>query len=186
MARLIAGINMTLDGIFDHNSVNADEELHQHYYELIAASEIILYGRKTYQLMEYWKSVVENPVGQRATDDFAIAINKISKIVFSRTLKNLDWNTAILAGGSLEEEARKLKEQHGNDVLVGSRSLIIQLLKAGLVDEVQICIHPILAGEGSFLFDEMKDQVHLNLINTKELQSGAIVLYYKPESSKPL
>ena len=90
MRKLIAAINMTLDGFCDHTVITPDEEIHDHYKDLLNSAGIVLYGRITYQLMEsYWPTVVKNPTGNKAMDDFAIAIDNISKIVFSRTLKML-------------------------------------------------------------------------------------------------
>lgn len=84
MRKLIAAINMTLDGIYDHTLIPADLELHQHYADLLGTADTILYGRITYQLMEYWKSVVENPTGDKATDEFAVMMDSIPKLVFQR------------------------------------------------------------------------------------------------------
>ena len=82
MRKLIAAINMTLDGFCDHTALIADEEIHQHYNELLSNADTLLYGRITYQLMEYWQSVVKNPTGDKSTDEFALAIDHIPKIVF--------------------------------------------------------------------------------------------------------
>ena len=92
MRKVIAAINMTLDGFCDHTAGIADEETYQHYNELLSSADTILFGRTTYQLMEsYWPTVVKNPTGNQPTDEFAIIIDNISKIVFSRTLKSVDW-----------------------------------------------------------------------------------------------
>ncbi len=92
MRKLIAAINMTLDGFCDHTAVIPDEEIHQHYNELLSNADTLLYGRITYQLMEsYWPAVVKNPTGNKPMDEFAVLIDNISKIVFSRTLKNVDY-----------------------------------------------------------------------------------------------
>ena len=83
---------MTLDGFCDHTAMIADEEIHQHYNELLSNADTLIYGRITYQLMEsYWPSVVKNPTGNKPMDEFAVLIDNIPKIVFSRTLKNVDW-----------------------------------------------------------------------------------------------
>src|SRR6187431_3673396 len=126
MRKLIAAINMTVDGICDHTAGIPDEEIHQHYTELMGQGDAILYGRTTYQLMEYWRTLLENPSDEKLMNDFAIAIDKIPKIVFSHTLKNVEWKSAKLANRDVEEEVLKLKQQSGKDILVGSRSLIIQ------------------------------------------------------------
>ena len=175
---------MTLDGVCDHTAGIADEGLHQHYADLIDNSGVILYGRTTFQLMQFWQTLLQNPSGEKSMDDFAISIDKIQKIVFSNTLKDTGWDSATLANRRLDEEVLELKKQPGKDILIGSRSLIIQLLNSNLIDEFQICIHPVIEGKGLLLFDQIKDRISLKLIKTKSLQSGALVLYYEPKSNK--
>ena len=181
MRKLIAAINMTIDGFCDHTSMVADEELHQHYAELLNHAGTILYGRTTYQLMEdYWPSVVRNPTGNKATDDFAIAIENIPKLVFSNSLKTVDWKNVRLAMAGLEEELTSLKQEPGNDLLVGSRSLIVALSDLHLIDEYQLCVHPVVAGSGLPLFKDTNDKTTFKLMKTKTFGSGSIILYYRP------
>ena len=179
MRKLIAGINMTLDGFCDHTVIIPDEEIHQHYAELLDNADVVLYGRITYQLMQYWQTLLKNPSGEKSMDEFAIAIDKIPKIVFSHTLKNTEWDSAKLSNKSLEEMVLVLKQQPGRDILVGSRSLIIQLMKLNLIDEFQLCVHPVVAGSGLPLFENINDRTILKLIKTKTFSSGAITLYYE-------
>ena len=96
--------------------------------------------------MEYWQPLVKNPSGEKTMDDFAMAIGKIPKMVFSHTLKNVEWESAKLANRAIEEEVLELRQQPGRDILVGSRSLIIQLMKLNLIDEYQLCVHPVVSG----------------------------------------
>lgn len=180
MKKVTAAFNMTLDGVCDHTTGIADEELHQHYAELIDKGGVILYGRTTYQLMQFWQELLKNPSGEKSMDDFAVSIDKIQKLVFSNTLKDTGWDSAKLAGKPLVDEVLELKQQSEKDILVGSRSLIIQLLNNNLIDEFQICIHPIIEGKGLLLFDQIKDRIVLKLVKTKLLNSGATVLYYEP------
>ena len=193
MRKLIAAINMTLDGYCDHTAGIPDEEIHQHYTDLLSNADTILYGRITYQLMEYWRTLLENPrptgssgraSDEKSMNDFAIAIDKIPKIVFSHTLKNVEWESAKLANRGIEEEVLELKQQSGKDILVGSRSLIIQLLKLNLIDEYQLCIHPVIAGTGLPLFENIKDRTILKLMKTKTFRGGALMLYYEPTDKK--
>src|SRR3546814_5497073 len=79
MGKIIAGINMTLDGFCDHTYGIADDELHQHYSDLLRSAGTILYGRITYQLMDYWSTIVKNPTGNPATDEFAAIMESIHK-----------------------------------------------------------------------------------------------------------
>jgi dihydrofolate reductase len=180
MRKVIAAMNMTLDGICDHTVGIVDEELHQHYIDLLNNGGVILYGRTTYELMQFWQPFLNKPSGKKYMDNFAVSINNIPKIVFSHTLKDTNWDSATLADNTLTEKVTALKQQPGKDILIGSRSLIIQLLNSGLVDELQICIHPIIAGKGLQLFEQVKEKTILNLIKTKPLRSGAIVFYYQP------
>jgi dihydrofolate reductase len=179
MRKVIAAMNMTLDGICDHTVGIPSEELHNHYTELLNNAGVILYGRTTYQLMQFWPTLLKKPSGQKSMDDFAVAIDNIPKIVFSRTLKDTDWNSATLATKELEKEVLELKSESGKDILVGSRSLIIQLLNLNLIDEFQICIHPVVEGKGSPLFDKINGRTIFKLSKTKTFGSGAIVLYYE-------
>lgn len=171
---------MTLDGFCDHTAIIPDEELHQHYADLLISADTALYGRITYQLMEYWKTIVESPTGNKAMDEFAVVMDKIPKIVFSHTLKNVEWKSAKLANRDIEKEVLELKQQSGKDIFVGSRSLIIQLMKLNLIDEYQLCVHPVVAGNGLPLFENINDRTILKLVKTKIFNSGAIILYYEP------
>lgn len=182
MRTVIAAINMTLDGICDHTAGIPDEDLHQHYTELLDQSGVILYGRTTYQLMQFWQTLLKNPSGQKSMDDFAVAIDKIPKIVFSHSLQNTEWDSAQLATKDIAKEILELQQQSASDkaILVGSRSLIIQLLNLNLIDEFQICIHPMIEGKGLPLFNQIKDSIHFKLSKTKNFLSGVIILYYEP------
>lgn len=179
MRKLIGAINMTIDGYCDHTAIDPDEEIHQHYTDLINNADTILYGRITYQLMQYWQDLLKNPSGEKSMDDFAAAINKIQKIVFSHTLDDVDWETASLSDKSMEEEVANLRSQEGTDILVGSRSLIINLMKLNLLDELQLCIHPVITGKGLPLFENIQQKTLLSLEETKRFTSGAVILYFK-------
>lgn len=108
MRKIIAAINMTLDGIVDHTAGIPDEEIHQHYADLLRGADAVLYGRITYQLMEFWRTLAEKPSGEKSMDDFAVVMDNTPKIVFSRTLKNVDWKSARLASRSLERGIHSL------------------------------------------------------------------------------
>ncbi|MBL7968054.1 MAG: dihydrofolate reductase [Prolixibacteraceae bacterium] len=184
MRKIIAALNMTLDGFCDHTAGIPDEEIHQHYTELLGRGDAILYGRTTYQLMEFWRTLLENPSTEKSMNDFAAAIDKIQKIVFSRTIKNVEWKSATLAKRDLKEEVMELKQQSGKDIFVGSRSLIIQLINLGLIDEFQLCIHPVVAGKGLPLFENINDTTIFKLVKNKTFQNGAIILYYQPNNER--
>jgi len=180
MRKIIAAFNMTIDGNADHTAGMPDEEIHQHYTELMGQGDAILYGRATYQLMEYWRTLLENPSEEKSMNDFAIAIDKIPKIVFSHTLDHVEWKSASIANRDLKEMVLELRQQPGKPVFVGSRSLIIQLLNLNLIDEFQLCIHPVVAGSGLQLFEKINHRTIFNLVKTKTFKGGGVILYYEP------
>lgn len=172
---------MTLDGFCDHTAGIADDEIHQHYKELLSSADAVVYGRITYQLMEFWETVVKNPTGNKAMDEFAVTMDNIpDKVVFSRTLKNVGWRNARVAKQSVKDELWGLKQQEGKNILVGSPSLIVACLNLDLVDEYQFCVHPVILGKGLPLFKNINDKIDLGLIKTKTFGCGAVALYYKP------
>ena len=185
MRKLIAAMNMTLDGYCDHTVMVADEEIHQHYADLLRSADTVIYGRKTFQLMEYWKSVVENPTGDKAMDDFAIAIDDIQKIVYSRTLTNVDWKNTELKNELVKDEVQTLKQQAGRDILVGSPGLILELGNLDLIDEYQLGVQPTVVGSGLTLFKNISDRIDLKLLKTKTFECGAVFLYYEPTTRQP-
>jgi dihydrofolate reductase len=191
MRKLIAAINMTLDGFCDHTAMIADDEIHQHYNELLSSAGTLLYGRITYQLMEsYWPTVVKNPTGNKTTDEFAVTIDNIPKIVFSRTMKNVEWKTAKLAKKDIKEEVLELKQSRSQspvdnggskDILVGSPGLIVACMNLNLIDEFQLCVHPIILGSGlTPLLKNINDRINLKLLKTKTFGCDAVTLYYEP------
>src|SRR6476659_9757431 len=184
MRKLIAAINMTIDGFCDHTAMIADEEIHQHYNELLSNAGTLIYGRITYQLMEsYWPTVVKNPTGNNPTDEFAITIDNISKIVFSRTLKNVDWTNERVAKGGIEEEVLELKQSRNGgskDILVGSPSLIVASTNLNLIDEYQLSVQPTIVGKGLQLLKNINERIDLKLLRTKTFGCGAVTLYYAP------
>jgi dihydrofolate reductase len=160
--------------------MTADEEIHQHYSDALNNAGTLIYGRITYQLMEsYWPSVVKEPTGEKATDEFAVAIDNIQKIVFSRTLKNVEWKNSILKNEIIKEEILELKQQSGKEIFVGSPSLIVALTKLEVIDEYQLAIHPTIVGSGLPLFKNIKDRVDLKLLKTKTFACGAVFHYYE-------
>ena len=181
MAKLIATINMTLDGFCDHTAGIADEETHQHFTELLSNADTIIFGRITYQLMEYWPTLIKNPSGNKSMDEFAVIMDNIPKVVFSHTLKSVEWRTARLAKRDLKEEVLELRQSRNGgskNILVGSPSLIVAFTQLDLIDEYQLCVQPTILGKGLPLFKNIRDRVDLKLLKTKIFSSGSIALYY--------
>ena len=180
MRKIIAAFNLTADGVYDHTAVDPDAAIHQHYTSLLHDAGIILYGRTTYELMQYWQTFKEKPSEEPSMNRFAAAIDQLPKIVFSSTLKETGWHSAVLANKPLEETVLALKQQPGKDILAGSRSIILQLMQANLVDEYQFCVHPVIAGSGPLMFENIHRKFALTLLHTKVFGSGAVLFYYAP------
>ncbi len=180
MRKVIAAMNMTLDGFCDHTAGIADDELHEHFNDLLGNADTLIYGRTTYQLMEsHWPAVVKAPTGNKSIDDFAVLIDNIHKVVFSRTLNKVDWKNTELTTRDLKEEVLALKQQSGKYICAGSPSLIAQLTKLNLIDEYILCVHPVILGNGLPLFKDINDKAILKLTKTKTFGSGVVTLYYE-------
>lgn len=184
MRKLIAAINITLDGYCDHTAMIADDEIHEHYNELLRNAGLLLYGRITYQLMEsYWPAVVKDPTGNKPTDDFAVLIDDIPKIVFSRTLTDVTWKNSELKHEIIKEEILELKQQEGKDIFAGSPSLIVAMAQLDLIDEYQLAINPTILGKGLPLFKNISERIDLTFLKTKVFDCGVVVHYFKRKTN---
>jgi dihydrofolate reductase len=179
MRNIVFAINITVDGCAGHESVVADDELHEYYTGLLRDSDIEVFGRNTYHLMyPYWHDVAMNQSGSKATNEFARMFDAIQKIVFSTTLKSVEWNNTTLLHSNLQEEIVKLKQQPGKNISVAGLNIASQLAQAGLIDEYRFLIQPIIAGKGPRLFETSKNHT-LELVGSKTFRSGVIELHYK-------
>ena len=178
MRKIRAAINMTLDGFCNHDAVTPDEQVHQHYTELLRSADAILYGRITFELMKYWQTFIQNPSGTPEFNEFAQVIDSLPKIVFSRTLSYVGWHSATLSAQTLEQEAEMLRRQPGRDILVGSRSLVMQLIDLHLLDELELLVHPVIAGSGLPLFAPLTRRREPTLFDSRRIGEGAVILRY--------
>ena len=180
MRKIIASINMTLDGYCDHTAVTPDDQIHQHYNDLLRSVGALIYGRITYQLMEsYWPLIVKTPTGSKPDDDFAVLIDNLPKIVYSRTLQSVDWKNSTLKHEIDKDELLALRQQPGKDLLVGSPGMIVALSNLGIIDEYQLMVHPTIIGTGLPLFKNIQYRMDMKLQKTKAFDSGAVLLYYE-------
>jgi dihydrofolate reductase len=181
MRNVIFAINITLDGCCDHTKGIADDELLEHYTQLLREADLQVFGRKTYQLMvPYWPEVAKNPNETKASIEFARAFDAINKIVFSRSLKSADDGNTRIVRENLRGEILKLKQEGGKDILVGGVDVPSQLIELGLVDEYRFVVQPIIAGEGRRLLDRvsLREKLQLKLVESKILKSGCVALRY--------
>jgi dihydrofolate reductase len=181
MRKLIFAINITLDGCCDHTKVIADEKLLEHYTRLIRDVDLLVYGRKTYQLMvPYWPEIAKNQSETKAEIEFAQTFDSINKVVFSRSLDSVEDKNTRIVRTDLQDEILQLKQGQGKDILVGGVDLPSQLVERGLVDEFRVVVQPIIAGQGRRLFESvtLPERMKLKHVESKRLESGCVALCY--------
>ena len=181
MRNVIYAINITLDGCCDHTKFNPDEEDFEHYTRLMRDVDLLVYGRKTYQLMvPYWPDVAKDPSSTKADKEFAQAFDSKKHLVFSRTLDSVEGKNTRIVRTNLHDEMVKLKQEPGKDILVGGVDIPSQLTDLGLIDEYRFVVMPILAGEGRRLLEgvSLRERLQLKLVESKTFKSGCVALRY--------
>lgn len=182
MRSVIFGINITVDGCCDHTQAIADDELHEYFTELLRSVDLIVFGRKTYQLMEaYWPAVARDQSETGAVNEFARTIDALEKIVVSTTLTRVEWRNTRILNGNLQDEIVRLRDQEGKDISIGSLSIASQLTQLDLIDDYHIVVHPIIAGKGPRLFESrgINESLYLAVVGSKTFRSGAVAIHYK-------
>jgi dihydrofolate reductase len=146
--------------------------------EMLKAGDVLLFGRKTYELMvQFWPT----PEAMKTAPEIAEGMNKAEKIVFSRTLDQVDWNNARVIKDNVIQNIRELKQSDGPDMtILGSGSIVNQFTDEGLIDEFQILIHPLALNQGTPILAELKNDLELRLVNSKIFESGNALLVYQP------
>ena len=180
MRNVIFAINITLDGCSDHTKMIADEEIHEYFTHLMRDVDLLVFGRKTYQLMvPLWPDVAKSHSMTKAENDFADRFDSINKLVFSQSLQSAEGNTRIVRT-KLKDEILKLKQEPGKNILVGGVDIPSQLIKLGLVDEYHLVVQPIVAGEGRRLLEatSLQEKLQLRLVESKIFKSGCVALRY--------
>ena len=180
MGKLIFSINVSLDGFADHTvAVAADDELHEFFSDLLDETDVALFGRVTYQLMEsYWPHAHEDPKATKGELEFAHKINAVPKIVFSRTLQEANWNNTRLVKENMVKEVVNLKGQTGKNISLGGISISQEFISLGLVDEYWLVLQPVLVGKGRRLFDGLNNRANLKLLDSRIFRSGVVALHY--------
>ena len=180
MRNLIFGINLTADGCCDHTKMIPSEEIYEYYSNLMRDVDLLVFGRKTYQLMvPYWPDIAKSQSESKAANEFAEAFDAIPKIVFSRSLDGPERNAQIVRT-NLRDEMLKLKHEQGISILAGGVSIPSQLMELGLIDEYRFIVHPVIAGEGRRLLEgvNLPQRFQLKLADSKVLEPGCVALRY--------
>jgi len=184
MRKIIFQMMTTVDGYFEGPNKELDwhvldDEFIQNAVDLLNSADTLLFGRVTYQMMAaYW------PTAEVIAADPVIAerMNNLPKIVFSTTLKTVDWQNSRLVNGNSMEEIRKLKQQPGKNIVIfGSSDLAVSLTKAGLIDEYRIIVNPVVLGGGKTLLAGLDKRFPLKLVEARIFSSGTVLLSCRPE-----
>jgi len=178
MKKVIFHMSVSIDGYFEGPGREidwhiVDDEFNAYAVETLRATEALIMGRRAYELMAgYWPGAPDHALVKEL-------MNGTPKLVFSRTLKRVEWQNSRLAADSVADEVARLKQVPGDGLLwVGGSGLTVSFLQQGLMDEVRIVVTPILLGAGQIVFDGIKKRYPLKLSWTRSFKSGNVVLAY--------
>ncbi|MGA8676131.1 MAG: dihydrofolate reductase family protein [Candidatus Acidiferrales bacterium] len=180
MRKVVYAINLTLDGCFDHTHGAPDEEVGQYFMDLVRDADLLVFGRKTYELMvPYWPDIAKSDSEDKMDKDFAETFVSKKKVVFSRSLASAEGDNTRIVRTNLRDEILKLKQEPGKNILVGGVDIPSQLTALGLVDEFRFVVMPILAGKGKRLFEGISlEKLQLKLVETRTFKAGSVLLHY--------
>lgn len=186
MRKLIVFNNISLDGYFVDvkgdmswaNNPNKDAEWNSFVAGNAKGGGVLLFGRITYDLMvSYWPT----PLAMKNDPDVAEAMNNLPKVVFSNTMDKVPWKNTKVVNGNIVAEIQKMKRESGPDMaILGSGSIISQLINDDLIDEYQIVVIPVILGKGRTMFEGLINRLRLKLIRSRAFDNGNVLLCYEP------
>lgn len=182
MRKLIYGINLSLDGCCDHTKFSGGDDILDYFRELLEGVDLIIYGRKTYDLMvPFWPEVAQTQSLNEAGNAFAKVFANLQRVVVSNSINNVDDEQTIIIRDNLKEEIIRLKQLPGKAISTGGVELPARLIEWDLVDEFHMVVHPVIVGEGRRLFTEMSlpECLGLKLGASNTLNSGCVALRYE-------
>jgi len=183
MGTLIYGFNVSVDGYIADAQGNIDwsdpsEELHEYWNDFARQVALSFYGRRLYDLMSaYWPTADEAPDATPFIVDFARTCRDMPKVVFSRTLESVDWNSRLERGDPVEV-VRKLKAETDGQLELAGATLAAPIVQAGLVDEFRIVIAPIAVGGGTPFLPTLPSWISLRLLENRTFPGGTVLLRY--------
>jgi dihydrofolate reductase len=183
MRKVIYSMSVSLDGFIagpggEIDWGAPDEELHRFHNAQTRELGAHLCGRRLYEEMLYWETADENPSAAEHVLEFARIWQRLPKIVFSRTLDEVEGNARLAADGVAEEVA-KLKEQPGKDLAVGGAGLASTLAQLGLIDEYRLFVSPVVLGGGTPYFPALDERIDLELVETRTFASRVVYARYR-------
>jgi dihydrofolate reductase len=183
MRNLIYSFGVSLDGFIagpegDIDWSAPDEELHRFHNQQARELGAHLYGRRLYEVMRYWETAEEDQSAPDHVLEFAQIWKATSKVVFSKTLEEVEGNARLVRDGVAEEVAR-LKAEPGKDLAVGGAGLGSTCIKLGLIDEYRLFVSPVVLGGGTPYFPALKDRINLELVETRTFGSRVVYVRYR-------
>lgn len=183
MPRLMAFEQVSLDGFFVDAKGDMgwahkqDPEWNEFTTQNASGGGALLFGRVTYEMMAgFWPTAP----ARETMPAVAEGMNSLPKVVFSRTLKDASWQNTRLVNGDMVAEVRRMKKESGPDmVILGSGSVVSQLADAGLIDELQIVVNPIVLGRGRTLFQTVTRRIPMKRTSVRSFGNGNVVLSYE-------
>ena len=173
----VAGPNGEMDWI------KVDEEIFDFVAKRIGESDIAMYGRVTYQMMEsYWPTAADKPNASKHDIEHSRWYKDVHKIVLSRTVESQDSTKTTFINDNVVEKINEIKQQPGKDILLfGSPSATHSLIQQNLIDGYWLFVNPIILGQGIPLFVDVKERINLKLLSTKQFTNGVTELNYITE-----
>ncbi|MEV4940819.1 dihydrofolate reductase family protein [Streptomyces zaomyceticus] len=165
------------DGGFDWTA--PEDDVFRFWIEQIRGVGVHLLGRRLYETMLYWETADQDPSIDEDTREWIALWNPLPKVVFSTTLTSVQGNARLASGGVAEEIERLRAEPGVGDIAIGGATLAAEVAEAGLIDEYQIMVHPVLVGGGIPFFARLERQVDLELVETRTFNSRVVHLRYR-------
>jgi dihydrofolate reductase len=184
MSKVIYSMSVSLDGFMEDPDrsldwVIIDEEIHRFFNDQARETGTFLYGRRMYELMTaYWPTADGAPSAPDYEVDYARIWKEKPKVVFSKTLEKVEWNSRLVKD-NLAEEIKQLKDQPENDMQVGGPNLASSLIGLGLIDEYHLFVHPVVLGGGTPFFPALDTAMSFWLLETRTFGSGVVYLRYE-------
>lgn len=183
MRKVIYSMLVSLDGFIEGPNRELDwhiidEELHRFINDQLSEFDTYLYGRRLYEVMTYWETADTNPSSPEYELEFARIWKSTPKIVFSKTLEQVQGN-ARLVRDNIVEEITKLKQQPGKNMDLGGPNIASTFMRLGLIDEYRLFIQPVILGRGTPFFPALDDKINLRLVEIRAFGSGVVYLRYQ-------
>jgi dihydrofolate reductase len=181
--KLIYSMGVSLDGFIagpdgEIDWSAPDEELHRFHNQQARETDAYLYGRRLYEVMIPWETADENPSAPEHELEFARIWKDTPKIVFSKTLENVEGNARLVSDNPAEEVAR-LKEEPGKELAVGGAGLASTFIELGLIDEYRLFVSPVVLGRGTPFFPPLDEKINLELVETRTFGSRVVYVRYR-------